>query len=258
MIFEELYIDTKRLDAYIQQIQGDTKTSTSNFELGFELSLTPKLSWKMAEKERELSFKEKMDLLKETLEMNNQLKFSRPESERENVQWIEEECEARKIIVPKQDADSNNLPSFTFWISQNTDPNDKKGSLCLLEDFNLRDEKAISFQNASTFTLLQALVYYTRPKFPSTPLAEALPHVDNPPYIKYDDRPQSLKEYRSVKDYAYEFITNPEILFDKWKCFVGDEIKIKTLYRVREYGSDSTSSWNKTTVFGYPIWITKD
>jgi hypothetical protein len=258
MIFEELYTDTKRLDAYVQQIQGDTKTMRSNFELGFELSLTPKLSWKLVEKERELSFKEKMGLLRETLDINNQLKFSRPENEREDVQWIEEECIARKIIVPNQQVENNNIPSFTFWVSQNIDPNDKKGSLCLLEDFNLKDEKAISFKSASTFTLLQALVYYTRPKISSTPLADVLAHVDNPSFIKYDDRPQSLKEYRSVKEYAYEFIINPETLFDKWKCFVGDETKIKTLYRVREYGGDSTSSWTKTTVFGYPIWITKE
>jgi hypothetical protein len=64
MIIEELYIDTKRLESYIKQIQGDTKTMRSNFELGFELSLTPKLSWKVNTNERELTFKEKVEFIK--------------------------------------------------------------------------------------------------------------------------------------------------------------------------------------------------
>jgi|GEM_PF-4056229 len=258
-LFEELFIDNKRLNSYIKQINGDTTYTDTNYKIGFELSFTPKISAEAADNLRELSTKEKMNMLRDTLTASKKLKRERPVSESDKTEWIEEECTAFRVIVPNINKSSGNIPSFAFWISPNTDRNDKRGSLCLLEDFSFQDDKAISFQGFSTYTLLQSLVYYTREKMISTPLANTIPNEPHSnPFANFDNKPASLVEYHNVKSQAYDFINKTDEIIERWNCKIVKETKIKTLYRVREYGNDATSDWKKTTVFGYPIWIIKD
>jgi len=129
--------------------------------------------------------------------------------------------------------------------------------LCLLEDYRGEDERPVSFRNASAYTLLQSLIYYTRSRQTRTLLDDHIP--DDPhtnPYARFDDRPASLSEYHNVQSHAYEFATDPVSLLQNWGCLVSPSRRIEVLYRIREWGRESAHGWRRVTVFGYPIWIT--
>ena len=79
---------------------------------------------------------------------------------------------------------------------------------------------------------------------------------DNP-YAVYgtEKHPASLFEYQNVKRYIYEFAVNPFSLLEAWGCSLQMERRIRVLYKAREWGHEAAHHWDKTTIFGYPIWI---
>jgi hypothetical protein len=129
--------------------------------------------------------------------------------------------------------------------------------LCLLEDYRGDDERPVSFRQASTYTLLQSLIYYTRSQKLRTLLDEHVPNDPHPnSYARFDGKPASLAEYHNVRDHAYDFATSPVQLLSSWGCLQGSPRRVEVMYRIREFGRESAHSWERVTVFGYPIWIT--
>ena len=130
------------------------------------------------------------------------------------------------------------------------------GTLCLLEDFRRADEPPTNFRSASTYTVLQSLVYFAREQLRSTVMSLHIPDEPHPnPYAKFDSKLPSLAEYHNVKDYAWQFVTNPVQLLREWGCAISPPRDVEVLYRIREFGRDSSHHWERVTIFGYPIWI---
>src|SRR5262249_51640615 len=152
-----------------------------------------------------------------------------------------EACVAHRIIVPSNKVRPDQ-PGFAFWLSPSVNNGRGSGALCLLEDSEREDGLPQSFARASTYTLLQSLVYYTRAKLRDTVLAPHLPNLPHPnAYANFDDKPASLAEYHNVEAYCSEFIRNFGDLLTNWGCEVSPGRRIETLYRIREFGRDSTS-----------------
>jgi hypothetical protein len=106
--------------------------------------------------------------------------------------------------------------------------------------------------------VLASLVYNTRKEIDGSILNARLVHEPHPnPNAKFgtESHPWSLSEYHSVRDYIYDFATNPVELLRSWNCRIYPQRRINVVYKVREWGREAAHSWEKTTVFGYPIWI---
>ena len=131
-------------------------------------------------------------------------------------------------------------------------------TLVLVQDFNFLDEKPTSFKNASTFSVLTSLIYNTRKYIDETFLGDMMPKLPkNNPHIVFgtDSHPTSLYEHQNVRDHIGEFANIPVELLQSWNCKVVSERRIKVVYKVREWSREEANSWQKTSVFGYPIWI---
>jgi hypothetical protein len=257
MLKEYLFVDQKRLDTYASQIKPGAVVEKSK-EWNAGLGLTgPNVSAKQTERVRALTTHEKTELIRTHLTSNSSLRLQRPDSDEEGPVFVIENTSATKAIVPRKAADELGIPGFVFWLSPGPQHDKPPGMLCLLEDLDLDDGPAISFRGASTYTLLQSLVFYTRKKMAETVLGSHVSNEPHPnPYATFDGKPDSLSEYHNVQEFCWDFITDFPPLLTRWGCLVSPPRQIETLYRIREYGRDSTSSWVVTTVFGYPIWIT--
>jgi hypothetical protein len=260
MFREYLFVDEKRLDEYVSQINPSGSIVEKSKEWSAGLSLTgPSVGAKQNERVRALTSHEKTTLIQDHLTKNNSLRTQRPESEDEGPVFAFEKCSAIKVVVPRKAGEELGTPGFVFWLSPGPQYDKAPGMLCLLEDFELDDSPAISFHKASTYTVLQSLVFYTRRKMAETVLVTHIPNNPNPnPYASFEGKPASLTEYHNVQPFCWDFLTDYSTLLTRWGCLVSPSRKIETLYRIREYGRDSTNSWQVTTVFGYPIWIAAD
>jgi hypothetical protein len=77
------------------------------------------------------------------------------------------------------------------------------GMFCLLEDCDLDDGPAISFREASTYTVLQSRVFNMRRKMAETVLGNYIPN--NPrsnPDASFEGKPDSLAEYHNVEPFC--------------------------------------------------------
>jgi hypothetical protein len=260
MLTEYLFVDQKRLDTYASQISpaGTIVEKTKEWNAG--LSLTgPSVGAKQTERVRALTAHEKTQLIQSHLVKNSSLREQRPVSEGEGPVFVLEKCSASKVVVPRKAAEELGALGFVFWISPGPQYDKPPGMLCLLEDFDLDDAPAISFRGASTYTVLQSLVFYTRKKMAGTVLGSHIPRKPNPnPFASFEGKPDSLAEFHNVQEFCWDFVADFTSLLTRWGCLVSPPRKIETLYRIREYGRDATNSWQVTTVFGYPIWITVD
>jgi len=260
MLKEYLFVDEKRLDVYASQVNPSGGIVEKAKELSAGLDLRgPSVNAKQNERVRALTRQEKAALIQDHLVKASSLRHQRPDSDSQGSVFVLEKCSAAKVIVPRTTAEELGTPGFVFWLSQSHQHDKPPGMLCLLEDFDLDDGPAISFRGASTYTVLQSLVYYTRKKMTETVLGTYVPNDPHPnPYTSFEGKPSSLAEYHNVQPFCWDFVTDSRKLLTQWGCLVSQPRKIETLYRVREYGRDSTNSWQVTTVFGYPIWITAD
>jgi hypothetical protein len=122
------------------------------------------------------------------------------------------------------------------------------------------DDKApYNAGRTSGYTTLQSLVYFTRSDINRSILSDIIPNDPHPnPYAKVDDtHPPSGFEHHNVKPFIYDFAIDPESLLKKWGCQVYMPMNLETLYRVREYGPEDATSYDRIAVFGYPIYIRK-
>jgi hypothetical protein len=258
MLKEYLFVDEKRLDVYASQVNPSRSVVEKTKEWSAGLSLTgPSVGAKQNERVLALTTHEKTALIQDHLVQNYSLLHQRPESDGEGPVFVLEKCSATKVVVPRKAAEELGTPGFVFWLSPGPQHDKPPGMLCLLEDFDLDDGPAITFRGASTYTVLQSLVFYTRKKMAETVFSTHIPNNSHPnPYTSFEGMPDSLEEYHNVEPFCWDFVTNFPTLLTSWGCLISPPRKIETLYRIREYGRDATNSWQVTTVFGYPIWIT--
>ena len=114
----------------------------------------------------------------------------------------------------------------------------------------------MSFRQASTYTLLQSLIHHTRSHHVETLLDDHVSNDPHPnPYARFDGKPDSLAQYHNVQKYTHDFSRDPVALLHGWGCLVRVARQIEVVYRIQEFGRDSADSWERVSVFGYPIWI---
>jgi len=256
---EVLFVDDARLDRYAEQVNPSLTAIDKARKFGFELSITvPKAALGQEERPRAWTRFEKMNAVLEHLREQNDLRAGRPTDENEGPAFVHESCIATKIIVPyAATAGDFKNPELGLWFSS---ADEFTGSrLCLVEDFRDVDERPVSFKGASTYTLLQSLIAYTRSRSQTTLLDKYVPNEPHPnPYASFENKPPSSREYHNVKNFCYEFAMNPAALLGSWGCLVRTSCRIETLYRIREWGRDAANSWTTPSVFGYPIWIIQE
>ncbi|MDW3195264.1 MAG: hypothetical protein R8G66_23010 [Cytophagales bacterium] len=251
------YFDEYRLKLYAEQIEGSPDTFISSSKIGGEISINPKLKFENSDQFRKRTVIEDMEVVNSFLIKKKLIGNKRPinESELDN-RYFMESFQAKKVIVPKMDYFGRQTPEFTFWIGDPT-VNEKKSSLlCLLENYGGNDTSPTSFGNASSYTLLQSLIYYTRKQFELTKLDSFVPASSHPnPNSDLTGRNDSEQVAHNVKLFAYDFISNTDKLLTEWGCLVSPKRSIKALYVIRDYGREGATNWDKVSVFGYPIWI---
>ena len=252
-----MYIDGRRLSAYVEQIAASPKVREKAQELAVELSVTgPKASMKQPEILRDPTVHEKVTIFRRWLERSPQMRRGRPRDESPTTPFVIERCAATRVSVPEKAGDSE-LPAFSFWVSDPKDPDSGHGLLLLLEDFSAPDVAPTSFRGYSTYTILQSLVFFTRGKIESSVLGvpfESRPHPN--PYARFAEKPPSLGEFHNVKEHVTPFLGDMASFVRHWRCLVSPPRQIDAIYRIREYGREAGTTWQRVSVFGYPIVIT--
>src|SRR4028119_1117965 len=111
MLQEYLYIDARRLTAYVEQISASPKVREKGQELAVELSVTgPKASMKQPEIVRDPTVHEKVRVFREWLERSRQARRGRPRDESPSTPFVIERCTAARVLVPSKAGESN-LPA---------------------------------------------------------------------------------------------------------------------------------------------------
>ncbi|MEM9373983.1 MAG: hypothetical protein AAGA55_10095 [Planctomycetota bacterium] len=265
---EILYADPERISSYVEQITERPSVVEQAKTIGVQLDvLGPTVSAQQSEIARSRTLIENIRILEPHLERNSLLQRHRPTTDRVRTNWVRENCTARRVVVPPLKDTRAQSAGFAFWMSEPpagaaaTAGDFRQGPLCLLErpPAAVGDDDTLSFAVASTYTLLQSLVHYTRSALQGTEMELQVPHRPHPnPYATFSDdsdHPLSLREYPNVKQHCFEFATNPVPMLESWGCFVPPPRRIQTLYRIREIGRDSSAGWEAVSVFAYPLWI---
>lgn len=256
-----LFADDQRIDHYFAQIGGRSSRTELSGEIGLD-GWRPIGKLKAKEQREKPSAYAKIDAIKKYLEKRSLLHFDRPLDTDRDVDFVEEICVATRVEIPsrqqkdkkrKKDKKRNKI---VLWTCSPTLNAERSGILILVQDFTQPDERPTSFRGTSGFHLLCALVYNTRKEIDDSIIGARLPHEPHPNlYVQFGtpDHPWSLSEYHSVRQYIYDFAKDPTSLLKSWNCPVSLERGINVVYKVREWGKDP--NLQKTTVFGYPVWI---
>ncbi len=256
MLDEELYLDTVRLNNYIERLFGTTETVDKTQKIGSEFALTgPKVTFGQDQRFRDLTNEEKISRFEDLLRRKNKMASLRPSERWGDTEFVLEHFEGIKIIVPQNAEPEKSSPAFVFWLALETE---ESGILCLLEDCRSDDDVPYNYARASTYTVLQSLIHFARSKVRKSILAHQIPDRDQPnTYAKVDKThpPSLFHEFHNVKDVLYDFVKSPLDLLREWGCIVSEPRKVYSLYRVREYGPEAAQSFTKVTTFAYPIYI---
>ena len=78
--------------------------------------------------------------------------------------------------------------------------------------------------------------------------------IQIPTHASMANRTRSRMDH-NVQKYAHDFSRDPVALLHGWGCLVRVARQIEVVYRIQEFGRDSADSWERVSVFGYPIWI---
>ena len=256
MLDELLYLDTNRLDNYVERVYGSAETADKTRRIGAEFSLTgPKVSFNQEQRFRSLTNEEKISRLEEELRRKGKLSVRRPNDKWADVEFVLEHFEGIRVVVPQNAEPQKATPAFGFWLSLGTE-ND--GMLCLLEDCRSDDDVPYNYVRLSAYTVLQSLVYFARAQVRMSILATYISDEDHPnPYAKVNEThpPSLVHEFHNVKTFLNDFVKSPVELLTKWGCIVSHPRRVYSLYRVREYGPEAAQSEAKVTTFAYPVYI---
>lgn len=231
-LVEYLYIDTKRVDAYFEQISAPVtfeKVPTFGGSLGIS---GPSVSASQAAHARHFTNHEKVTALTDYLTEGGYLGTSRP-GDLEYLPTAQifrsEICQGTRVLIPNGD---QYLP---LWICDPLDspqPVRPVGSLYLIEDFRQADYDGTDHKAVSSFSALTMLVE----EVGEPDLAIGPGAWDN--------------------EASRHFSMQPFELVERLGGTVGSSRTIETLYRIRATLADRDSIPSFATVtIGYPIVI---
>lgn len=243
---EFLYVDETRLNSYIEQIGSPVtydKVPTWTAELSLIGARAEAIQSRFS---RDLSRYEKFERLLEHLQTNHLLYSERlgsmPDGYHPNqgqiLDFVLETCMATKVVIPPDVAAQSR--SLAVWVSPEPLYSESKaGFLCLLEDFSGPDvsshDRAYS---VSTYTIFYELVRCF--------------HDDLFRSLTGDSGVERLGLY--APKYLSAFIKDPIGTLALLGGKPGPERKIRSLYRIRNFGYDNYNH-DLITTFGYPIAI---
>ncbi len=234
-LVEYLYVDTKRLDSYVEQICSPVKydkVPVWNAELSV---FGPKAVATQERHARKLTQHEKIEILRNHLNDGGFVAAERP-SNRDCKDFVLETCRATQIIIPAEKGQLQHS-GLRLWVSESLkgpEYNPRTGLLCLLEDYSRSDEEAPVYAPLcrSAYTVLESL------------LSSVLAHPRSTILVDL-----------SFWEHADAFITDPLAKLHALGCSAGGTRSVETLYRVREFGEDDFDETRRVTTFGYPIYI---
>jgi hypothetical protein len=194
LLTEYLYIDSRRLDSYTEQISSPVtydKVPTWNVEL----SITgPKASGSQSRFSRPKTTHEKVKALLTFLEEKKLLTSSRG---RRQEQFGLETRMATKVFLPEDSDGPVPGRDLVLWLSSKNQP--EKTGLCLIEDTR-GDDMPLEHEGQSGYSLLNALLDHTNKKFQSSLVGEALTEYTEGPKYYEDYEGISNNEVRSRSD----------------------------------------------------------
>lgn len=253
---DPIFLDRTKLDSYCEQAFGKLTEIDPEVRTSFELGLTGlKVKLEETNKTRPLTDFEKIDLIVKFLQSEESIVTARPKNRHENVDWVLETTDAYRVVVPASPNPERETPSLAFWLSPG---NDEVGILCAVEGASGDEARSYDYSRASTYSVLQSLVYFSRQQQRAGVLNLKFPSDPHPnPYVKVDDDhpPSLVHEHHNVVDFASEFVKAPVELLTKWRCICSEIRNVTIVYRVREYGPDTGYDWSKVSTFGYALCV---
>lgn len=245
-IREYLFVDEKRLNSYVDQI-GPPIIYDKVPVWSAEISLKPKVGGTQTRHARSPTQAEKIQLLVSHLRDNHLL--NEPRNRLNRGPFVLETHFAVKFLVPRSDSDTN----LSLWLAIRDEPNSESerefGVLCLLEDYQGNDR--YNNTGESSFSILMSLLEGLRSDSRNAIILQKL----NIP--EQMDSSMMITDIMAIPDVGIDFAKNPFDYLQLLGCRPSPRRKIEVLYRVREYGVDDLDqpSWNKISLFGYPIYI---
>lgn len=253
-----LFVDHIKLDSFVEIAYGSLSKIDPEIKKSFELGLTGiKVKLEETDKSRSLTDPEKLELIEKHLKTKNSLKDTRPTMRHEETQWVKETTDAYRVVVPNSPFADFSTPGFAFWLSPGTP---ETGILCAVEGSSGDERQEFDYSKASTYSVLQSLVHFTRQQNRAGVLDSEIPrgsHTHPNPHAEVDEThpPSLIDEYYNVKPFAEEFAKSPVQLLRQWKCMCSELRKVTILYRAREYGPDLGYDWKRISTFGYALSV---
>ncbi len=248
---EYLFIDEKRLDNYCEQFGAQTKFD-KEISVSAEISIPPKAIIEVNTSPRPLNKDEKITKLINSLKKGKKgfLLFKRPTENKEicnlqNLIFVYESLIANKFIIPTKEI-SNNKDLIIWLSSPEIDKKESIDMLCLIEDY-CKDENQQSRYIISGFSILVGLLVALKDKIKETIIYDKLPTGEF-----------NYQWYLNNSLIVEEFINNPYSKLIDLGCKCVIERKIKTLYKIRNYGPDESTNRKTISTIGYPIFIAED
>lgn len=262
---EYLYTDDTRIDAYVEQIGPPIKYEKVP-KWSTELSLTgPKVGATQERHARSLTRHEKIICLLDHLQQNKLVASDRlsgrgEEDFGEGLPFVHETTEASRVLIPRRD--DQRQVGLALWVSapehrsprhligpRRSSVRRRKGVLCLLEDFKKSDSAPYDGYAESAYTILEGLILSIGDQMNNLLLAEAFPQLDS------EEAEDRMEAWEQAIPHMGKFAKNPTGLLKDLGCRITKRRKIRTLYRVREYGAEAGDGHTSISVFGYPIFI---
>lgn len=265
-IVEYLYVDERRLDAYVEQIGPPVRYDRTPTWEGDEPDTCPGAAGTGGVQNQRLTRSEKAELLLQHLQENDLLGTFRPTPTTSDYpadssfperfwprDFVYETCTVRKVVVPAKRDSGPESRSLVLWLSPTIDdegePGDsdrlcrlrrtfKAGMLCLIADWSQADA-APYFAAASGYSFMHTLLSGLSSESPRTVLAGS-------------------EGFAVTKTEAVvPFFADPFGTLSDLGCAIGIARRVRVLYRVRE-----TSLYNGPEsgivllgMFAYPIFI---
>jgi len=286
-IHEYLYVDSRRLDSYLEQI-GPPVTYDKVPIWHAEISLSPKAKATQERRGRTLTQHEKVEALLKHLKTEELVYNDRPAlpqrthsadplfpletypdlPERRHCadkHFVFETCPAVRFEVPGRLLPDGNRKKLSLWVSlanpegseQSQAGGCRPGILCLLEDFRLDDAASPHFQGPSALSVLWAITESLGKHISDLVLTDELSRVGS----------KGMDKGRVFNKCLIDFAKDPIVSLKSWGCIDGPLRRIHTLYRIREYGVERGDALHAhiegcgtleslgTSIFGYPIVI---
>lgn len=276
-LVEYLFIDEARLDSYVEQI-GPPVTYDKVPVWKVELGLTgPKAAANQDRRARQLTTHEKIGALLDHLRMHGLAANSRRggswsiRPSESNRVFVEETCTATRVFVPPK-PDQRGSPGVDLWVSlpptESVASSDgdsdhsalrrarAPGLLCLLQDYRRDDERPTDCSIESAYTVLESILWAISDQLPKIVLDDTFGTRDTDNSMR-----SRVDAWHRVTAHMTAFVADPIGTLERMGCRPGSPRRIRTLYRIREFGPEYGESSpgrvlpRTISTFGYPIFV---